>query len=566
MRIKHIFLILSLILSANLFAQHNEEVTIEGTYRPKVNKVDKILAVPETPKPSFEMPGTEIHTLDIEHHFPMELDKLTPVSYSWKNTRIPNAAKNFLMAGFGSRLSPVFLYKHNSNLTKNLGLGVGIKHYSSWLGIKDYAPSDFMNNAFDISLTSNGLSNLQVGGSVYYKYDMVRYYGVNTTEWTVSETTLAEMAPQQTYNTIGARFGLASTNTRNNEFVHDLSADYHCFFGKLGRGMEHFGRLDYDLGYVASWWGKKNYPQKIGIALGTEFDHTAFLGQAVDNRLIFKVNPYFEMRDDFYRLHLGVRMDGATMFKPSDGFLSVHPDLKGSLFVLDNTLEFYAGLNGGRKLCTYSDLAGENPFVGSALNMKVTTVKLGFEGGFRTNIMNTLDVHVGVRYRHTDNDWFYRQNLFTVYPITGDHPHNSYDVIYDETRQVSVLGNVRWLALDKLTVDAGVAYHSCKPVVEQRAWYRPELEGDLKLEYQFSEAFAMSTSFLYQGGRWAKDDMGTPFKLDDVYDLGLGADYKVQDQFTVFVKANNILNRKYSLYRGYPVSGIEFFAGLKMNF
>ena len=41
--IKHIILLLNLILSVNLFAQHNEEVTIEGTYRPKVNKVDKIL-------------------------------------------------------------------------------------------------------------------------------------------------------------------------------------------------------------------------------------------------------------------------------------------------------------------------------------------------------------------------------------------------------------------------------------------------------------------------------------------------------------------------------------------
>ena len=68
------------------------------------------------------------------------------------------------MAGFGSRISPVFLYKHNSNLTKNLGLGVGIKHYSSWLDIKDLGPSAFMNNAFDIGLTSTGSSNLQIGG------------------------------------------------------------------------------------------------------------------------------------------------------------------------------------------------------------------------------------------------------------------------------------------------------------------------------------------------------------------------------------------------------------------
>ena len=42
MNIKHIVLGVSLLLSVSAFAQHNEEVTIEGTYRPKVNKVNKI--------------------------------------------------------------------------------------------------------------------------------------------------------------------------------------------------------------------------------------------------------------------------------------------------------------------------------------------------------------------------------------------------------------------------------------------------------------------------------------------------------------------------------------------
>ena len=64
MRIKHILLVISFSLSLSLFAQHNEEVTIEGTYRPKVNKVDKILMQPEAPKQSFEMPDTEVSVLD----------------------------------------------------------------------------------------------------------------------------------------------------------------------------------------------------------------------------------------------------------------------------------------------------------------------------------------------------------------------------------------------------------------------------------------------------------------------------------------------------------------------
>ena len=155
MKLNHIFLLLAVALSSSLFAQHNEEVTIEGTYRPKVNKVDKILMKPETSETSFSMPSTEIHLLDIQHPFTMELDKLTALTYNAKNASKEAVTENFLMAGMGTRISPVFLYKHHSKLAKNLALGVGIDHFSSWLNMKDYGPSSFMNNAFDVSLTSS---------------------------------------------------------------------------------------------------------------------------------------------------------------------------------------------------------------------------------------------------------------------------------------------------------------------------------------------------------------------------------------------------------------------------
>ena len=560
MKIKNIALIALLLFSVSAFAQHNEEVTIEGTYRPKVNKVNKILPQAETPQQTFEMPGTEIQTLEIEHRFPLELEKLSALNYNGKNAQTPEPVKNFLMAGMGSRVSPVFLYKHNSNLTKYLGLGVGIKHYSSWLGIGDYAPSAFMNNAFDINLTSTKFKNLQLGGGVYYLNDMVHYYGVRTLDLPTS-LAVDQVAPRQTYNTVGGQFGLTSTTTRNGEFVHDLSAGYHYLFGKMGSGTEHFVSLDYNLGYVDNWWGKKNYPQKVGTALGAQYEYNAFDGQPDNTNLLFKFNPYFEMKDEFYRLHLGLRMDAANT---PNQLLSIHPDLKGSLFVLNNTLEFYAGLNGGRKLFTYSDLIKENPFIGPAVNMKVTNMKLGFDGGIRTTVMKTLDIHAGVRYRHTLNDPFYTLHGRT---LGGCDINNMFDVFYDETHLVSVLADVRWLALDKLTVDVGATYNNYRLAVLDHALFRPEFEARLKLNYQPTQALSLYSSFLFQDGRYARLKATSPyFKLKPVMDLGIGADYRVKDELTVFCKINNLLHQKYQLYYNYPVNGIEFFAGLKLTF
>ena len=570
MKTKYIPLAVALLFGISAFAQHNEEVTIEGTYRPKVNKVDKILIQPETPKLSFEMPGTEIHVLDIEHRFPIELDQLPPLSYNGKNGQTPEPAKNFLMAGVGTRISPVFLYKHNSNLTKNLELGVGIKHYSSWGEIKDYPLASFMDNAFNIGLTSNKYKKVQLGGELYYNYDMVHYYGINLAETPLTYAQVAPYCPRQAYNTIGGRFGLSSTTTRAGELSHSGDVDVHYTFDNT-YARELFGGLEYDLGYVQNWWGNKNHPQKLGMDLAFQYEYfetshaigfDPVLGR--NDLYLMKVNPYFEMGDEFFKLHLGVRLDGVNRIQDRDKFLAVYPDVNGSLYVLNKKLEFYAGLNGGRELLTYTKIINENPYAGCDYGLRASNVKLGFDGGVRTNIAEVVDLHFGVRYRHTDNDPLYVSDyLHSVIPQPESGPiYNAFRPVYDETQRVSVLADVRMKLRNGFTGDLGFAYNHYDLVTYQYAWYRPSLEGKVKLAYDINEKLSLNTSFLYLGGRYATPST----KLKDVYDLSLGADYRFNDQLSVFAKLDNVLNQKYQLYYGYPVEGIQFFGGLKMTF
>ena len=553
MHVKHILLALSITLSLGAFAQHNEEVTIEGTYRPKVNKVNKILMNPETPKQSIEMPNTEVNVLDVDHRFRLHLDKLSPLNYNNRKGQGDDAAKNFLMAGLGTRISPVFLYKHNSNLTKNLGLGVGIKHFSSWLGIKDYAPSGFMNNAFDIGLTSSKYKDVQLGGNVYYKNDMYHYYGVNLTEHPLSEQEIEQLCPRQTYNTIGAHFGVIPTSTRVGELSHKFDLDYSYTFNNT-YASEHYAGLGYGIAYTQNWWGNKNHPQRIGMNLSFQYGGLVMNeGSSLNHRILLKTNPFFEMKDEFYRLHLGFRFDFGI--NGEDKHLCIRPDLSGSLFVLNKKLEFYAGLNGGFKMLTFSQIIEENPFMGHWTPLLFQNVKLGFDGGVRTNIMEVVDLHLGVRYRRVEND-----------PLYIPYDDNTFMMAYDETQTVSVLVDTRVKLRNSLTADLGFVYNNCSPTVAEYAWYRPTTEGKLKLTYDANENLALNTTFLYQGGRYAKPYNGSAFKLKDVFDLGLGADYHINEQLSVFARLDNLLNQKYQLFYDYPVTGIEFFAGMKMSF
>ena len=579
-KMKKIIAILTLSLMAvSAFAQHDEQVTVEGKYRPKVNKVNKLALQPQTPQPSYNFPSSEVNPIEANRKFALDLEKIAPTAFAAKNDKLVTPTKNFLMAGFGTRISPIFLYKHNSMLTKTLGLGVGVKHNSSWLNIKNYAPSSYMNNAFDLSLTTSKFDGIQLGGDVYYKNDMYHYYGVNLIETPLTDDEIEQYCPRQVYNTIGAHVGLATTSTRVGELSHSGDLDYHYTFDNT-YAREHFVGVEYGLGYAQNWWGDKNHPQKVGVDLAFQYEYfeSSHLDQTImpmgnrNDLYLIKVNPFFEMGGEFYKLRLGVRLDGVNRVQNKDKFLAVRPDVSGSLFVLNKKLEFYAGVNGGRKLLTYSEIINENPFVGSELSLLAQNVKFGFEGGVRTNIAEIVDLHLGVRYRHTDNDPLFVQDEST---IRQHGIANKFDLVYDETRLVSVLTDIRVKLRSSLTANLSFAYNNCKPATEEYAWYRPTTEGKLKLTYDFNDKLSFNTAFLYQGGRYAKVWDGvedwysvdyTSEKLKDIFDLSLGADYKLNDQITAFALIDNVACQKYQLYYNYPVTGIQFFAGVKLRF
>lgn len=557
--------------ATSVFAQHDEQVTIEGTYRPKVNKVNKLSLKPDAPTSTISFPNTEVQPMEMGRKFDLDLDKINPLTLSSKISADVTPTQNFLMAGMGTRLSPLFLYKHNSMLTKNTGIGVGVKHFSSWLNIKDYAPSGFMNNAFDVSVTTKKFDNLQLGGKVYYKNDVCHYYGVNQTETPLSDAEIETFCPRQAYNTIGAKLDMQTTSTRLGEFAHRADFDYHYFFDKVYGQSEHSAALNYGISYSDNWWGNKENPQKVGVDVIAHYDYLMAF-----NRLFTKLNPYFEMKGDFYRLRAGFKMF-ATFSDYDDKQFLICPDLKGSLFVLNKKLEFYANLGGGQKLQTYSEIAEENPFVARWLPLYNQCVNLDFEGGVRSNILQTVDLHLGVRYRHADEDMFYgtlTENVYSEGRVIM--LNNRFLPIMDETNTVSVLGDVRWLVLDNLSADLNLAYNHCTATKLAQPVYRPTFEGKLKVKYDFNDKLAFNASLLYQGGRYGMDecnisvlnlyDNNSVVKLNDVIDIAIGADYKINDQMTVFAKIDNLANCKYQLFYNYPVTGIQLFAGLKMTF
>jgi outer membrane cobalamin receptor len=82
----------------------------------------------------------------------------------------------------------------------------------------------------------------------------------------------------------------------------------------------------------------------------------------------------------------------------------------------------------------------------------------------------------------------------------------------------------------------------------------------------------LDADFILQGGMKAlsiDDPIIKTYRaitISEATDLNLKASYLVSDQFSFFIKANNILDNQYQVYLCYPVRGFQALAGLTWSF
>ena len=122
MRSKNFIVALIMLFASTLLnaQSHNENVTIEGSYTPQIKKSERLVKTPEMPKREFNIPNYEVNTEDFSYNYKVELEPISPLQYiNESKTQITN---NFVKAGIGTRLSPEFLFRHYSDLTKRTSL------------------------------------------------------------------------------------------------------------------------------------------------------------------------------------------------------------------------------------------------------------------------------------------------------------------------------------------------------------------------------------------------------------------------------------------------------------
>ena len=530
---------------------HNEQVTVEGTYRPQIKRSERLQKTPETLENKFNIPDYKAEAKDFSYGYDMEVETMSAITY--KADYVADDKENFLKAGIGTRLSPLFLFRHYSELSRTMSLGVGISHYSSWLN-QDYKKSSFMNNDFNV-MAINKFRDGELRAFADYKYDLYHLRAYSDVE-NPNGRNIHSL-------NLGAKWITNGSSYR--DLYTEVGGDYRATWiagGTTEHQLNAKAHLAYSDGYTVATDIEMNYNNNY------------------QSQLLVALNPYINFSGDFFNIRAGLRVDFKT-----GGNVGLYPDVNGSLFIMDNKLEFYAKFGGRSKINTFAEIISENPFVTTNFEnfseFGYEKTRFDFQGGVKAKMANNIDAHLGVRYRNIRNGVFYipDYDFYAVYDEDATTYHlQAFDLLFNDYNVVNILADVHWKAMERLDIAAELSINKYSMKYNSpegntiayydnpEAWYKPNFTMTLRGDYRYDETWKFNASMMVLGKRWAKNLDGEAEQLKPALDVQLGADYQIQEDLAAFVEIHNLFHNKYQLYYNYPSLGFEIFAGIKYRF
>ena len=307
----------------------------------------------------------------------------------------------------------------------------------------------------------------------------------------------------------------------------------------------------------------------LGLAASTEFGNTKDEFTSVSNNIL-RLNPYIRLEAN------GIKINAGINFVQEFGTVSsghLFPAVTADFTLIPEYLQIFAEVKGDVNRNSMKDLTDENPFLNSNIFIKNSIEKLSFSAG----IKGTGGPGFGYKAR------VYRKEI-TDMPLFVNNfaDPTRFDVIYDfgNTKVLGLEGELSVQVSDQLKWTGKLNLEDYKPASETYSWFKPQLRISSNLEYKVTDKIGFNAAVAIQDASDAKiytAAPANPYLIPDpaietsvnvkgYVDLGIGATYKINDRFSAFLKANNLLNTKYSRYLYYQVIGVNVFGGISYSF
>lgn len=525
--------------------------------------------------------------------------------------------RNYLKLGFGYPITPLAeLSMHNCQNPK-YSYGLNFHHFSSWanpIGKEQkkyaYAPTSdtrvqlFFNRIF---------KNHTFYSSVGYNHELANLYGYST-DW-VSPMLYADLehyyskeyrdSIKNNFNHVHAEIGVRSNFTEEEKRLkEDVRLNYD-FIHTYWKNMEHGVGVHAMLGYDAKFLkisGFQHYQVDLGLDYFNNFwtDSVPMgtqLKPRVDNSFMFEIKPTMQFSIREYHLLLGVGLPILNHNKPR---CPVYPVAELQMGLIRGVLSLYVGVDGKTEYTSLKKLLYENPYVKPNLDtLRFTKCQISIYGGVKGKITDKLNYHVSARYS-------YRRDMPFFMLDTASLLKNQFDVVYAKKgTELDVNANLSWEAINHLYLTLNARYHDffflegydwfgSDGITGGKPLYIPRWEIGFEGKYILKNRFIINANAKVGFNRWAvvpsastvydgngylintivytlendirKNPDGEKSSVKPVLNFGVGFEYLINKQFTVFANINNIGCQYATNYYGFNNFGINAIVGITYSF
>ncbi|PWS30010.1 porin family protein [Pedobacter paludis] len=531
----------------------NEEIEVVRPYKPILAEAVKLRRSPNLDDVKTYKAKLNYSLTDRKLELNSDIKKLQAQQLvDEKQTELIN---NYVKGAFGSQATLLGEAYFNTGKDEGLQIGGYFKHFSQEGKLNKQNSSSQQLSVFGRSI----LDENTVSGRVNFERNGVHFYGIDN-----DRPALNPNPEKQALTMFEAEGELVKNFTEDEDALsYALKADGYVWSDKFSAKENYFT--------VNGYLNKRISSLNLGLAAAAEFGNTKDVLTSVGNNLL-RLNPYIRLQVK------GAKITAGVNFVQEFGAYSssrIFPAVTADFTLIPDYLQIFGEVKGDVNRNSLKGFTDENPWLNSNILVKNTVEKLSFSAGIKGTGGPGFGYKARVYVKQFDD-----MPLF----VNNYTDFNKFDVIYDfgKTKLTGLEGEISVQVSDALKWTGKLNIDDWKPAQETYSWFKPGLKVSSNFVYTYNKKLSFNAGVVIQDDVKAKINISAPVNplqyvvpnpaiesivtVKGYVDLGLGAEYRINNKFSVFAKANNILNSNYSKYLFYQVNGFNIFGGLTYSF
>lgn len=528
----------------------NRTVVVEQEYNPDIIDASKVNVLPKVEEPTVSKKEVEYATT----FFPatsLPFDLMRP--YTGKEIQ-PGSNPGYVRAGYG-----------------NYGNLDVLANYLFQISDRDKLNLRFQMDGMDGKLTMPGQE--EKWKAYYYRtranidyihqfnkvdFNIAANFGLSNFNFTPQEP------GKQKFTSGDFHLGLKSTDENyplqfkaetNIMMYNRQNNNTYLFNTKLGETQIH------TKGLVS---GAISDEQSINIGLDMRNiiyneELTEGLVPIYENRTALGLNPYYELSNDSWRLHVGANVDFSF---GSGKAIRVSPDVTAQ-YVFSDSYVLYAQATGGKMVNDFRRLETISPYALPTNQIKDTYEQFNASAGFKASPYPGLWFNLYGGYQDLKDDFYQIISPYYYQDQTDNSEQHQYlNLDFTNAHNFYAGMKITYEYKDIIALSAAGTYRNWDAKEDFALLLKPAAEINFNMEIHPIKELNVNIGYDYIG----REKVEGFDKLSAVSNLYAGASYNVFKGVYVYARINNILNKKYQYYLGYPTEGLNFLGGLSFSF